>query len=162
MRRPDAGTRYIRYQFHRCRVTVAAHFPGTREWRHRFWLREGVMVAGEIGLVVLGAIALWHLTASLRMPTRLLTEGVGYLLLPGRLVLTLPQLLRRIRTLRRDVAHYHAHRAYVDARILNATVTMLATWSISEEQLVATGLLPNPPRPPHEPAPTRRPPPGAP
>jgi len=27
--RPDAGTRYIRYQFHRCRATVAAHFPGT-------------------------------------------------------------------------------------------------------------------------------------
>ncbi len=160
MRRPDAGTRYIRYQFHRCRVTVAADFPGTREWRHRFWLREGVMATGELGLVALGAVALWHLTTSWRMPTRLYTQGAGYLLLSGRLILTLPHLLARIRTLRRDIAHYHAHRAYVDARILKATVAMLASWSITEQQLVAAGLLPKPPPPPREPPPTD--PPGTP
>ncbi|RCN56291.1 hypothetical protein [Acidiferrobacter thiooxydans] len=142
--RPDAGTRYIRYQFHRCRATVAAHFPGTREWCHRFWLREGVMAAGELGLVFLGAFALWRLTAPLGMPARLVTEGLGYLLLSGRLILALPPLITRIRALRRDVAHYRAHRAYVDAQILNATVALLTAWSISEEQLIAAGLLPTP------------------
>lgn len=155
--RPDAGTRYIRYQFHRCRATVAAHFPGTREWCHRFWLREGMMAAGELGLVFLGAFALWRLTAPLGMPARLVTEGLGYLLLSGRLILALPPLITRIRALRRDVAHYRAHRAYVDAQILNATVALLTAWSISEEQLIAAGLLPTPPRPPREPPPTDRP-----
>ena len=156
-RRPAAGTRYIRYQFHRCRVTIAADFPGTREWCHRFWLREGVMAAGELGLVFLGAFALWRLTAPLGMPARLVTEGFGYLLLSGRLILALPPLITRIRALRRDLAHYRTHRAYVDAQILNATVAVLATWSISKEQLIAAGLLPKPPRPPREPPPADRP-----
>lgn len=156
-RRPDATTRYIRYQFHRCRVTVAAHYPGTREWRHRFWLREGVIAAAELGLVVLGAFALWRLTAPLHRTARLASEGLGYLLLSGRLILALPQFITHIRTLRRDVAHYQAHRAYIDAQIVNATVTMLATWSISKQQLIAAGLLPKPPPPPREPPSTDRP-----
>ncbi|WP_297374488.1 hypothetical protein [Acidiferrobacter sp.] len=157
MRRPDATTRYIRYQFHSCRATIAAHFPGTREWRHRFWLREGVIITVELGLVLLGAFALMRLGHPLPLRARLVTEGLGCLVLSGRLILTLPQLVTRIRTLRRDVAHYHAHRAYIDAQILNATVAKLAILSISQEQLIAAGLLPKPPSPPREPPPTNRP-----
>lgn len=150
-RRADANTRYIRYQFQRCRAAVAAHHPGTREWRHRFWLREGVTAAGELGLTLLGAFAIWRLTVTLHPPARLTIEGLGYLLLSARLVLALRQFLARARALRRDVAHYAAHRAYADAQILNTTVATLATWSISRERLIAAGLLPGTEQPPNGP-----------
>lgn len=141
MRQSFAPTRAVRYQFERCRATVAADTPGTQEWRRRFWLREGVVALGEIGMVLLGAFALWCLAGSLPAQLHLPSLLLGSLTLSARLVLALRQLAVRFRMLDRDIVHYRAHRAYIDAQILSATLATLAMWSISEEQVVAAGLM---------------------
>lgn len=141
MRQSVAPARAVRYQFERCRATVAAHTPGTREWRRRFWLREGVVALGETGMVLLGAFALWHLAGPLPATLRLPSLVLGSLALSARLVSALGQIGARLRILDRDIMYYRTHRAYIDARILSATLATLAMWSISEEQVVAAGLV---------------------
>ncbi len=143
MRQSFAPARAVRYQFERCRATVAADTPGTREWRRRFWLREGVVALGEVGMTLLGAFALSRLTGSLPRAAHLTALILGSLALSARLVMALGQIAVRFRILGRDTVRYRAHRAAIDAQILTATMAALALWSISEEDVAAAGLLPD-------------------
>ena len=145
MRQRFAPTRAVRYQFERCRATVAADTPGTREWRRRFWLREGVVALGEVGMTLLGGFALSRLAQSLPMALHLTALIFGSLALSARLVSALAQIAARFRILGRDIVRYRTHRAYIDAQILAATMATLALWSISEEEVMAAGLLPDSP-----------------
>ncbi|MHB1512335.1 MAG: hypothetical protein ACYCTF_09480 [Acidiferrobacter sp.] len=143
MRQSLAPARAVRFQFEKCRATVAADTPGTQEWRRRFWLREGVIGLGETGMVLLGAFALWHLAGSLPAPLHLIGLLFGSLVLSARLVSAVGQIAARFRTLDHDIVHYHAHQAYIDAQILSTTLATLALWSISEKEVVAAGLVPD-------------------
>ncbi len=143
MRQNFAPARAVRFQFEKCRATVAADTPGTREWRRRFWLREGVMGLGEAGMVLLGASALWHLAGSLPAPLHMIGLLLGSLVLSARVVSAASQSVARFRTLDHDIVHYRAHQAYIDAQILSTTLATLALWSISEKEVVAAGLVPD-------------------
>jgi len=144
MPRPDADTRYLHYRFASCRAAVAACHPGTAQWRHRFWLRESITVTGELGFILIAGFAVWHLTQPLPPLAQAGLDSLGLVLLSRQLRSAIRQISAETRSFHDGVAHYAAHRAYVDAQILSRTVHQLATWSITESQLVAAGLLPEP------------------
>ena len=140
--RPDANTRYVRYRFGECRAMIAGHHPGTPQWRHQFWLKEGVIAGSELGMVLLGAFALWHLTHRLAPPDQLAADSVGLTILLAYLFYAIRQLRAKTRTLRDQIHYYTTHQITINAQILSHTVKRLASWSISENQLIAAGLLP--------------------
>lgn len=142
-RRRDAAIRHVRYEFTTCRATMAARYPGTREWRHRFWLRTGVTVGGELGMTVCGALAIGYLTGAAPVAWRLITDGLVYLLLSAQLVWALRQVQEEMHSLRRAVARYTDHKAYVDARILADTIAALALQSIPAQKLAEAGVVPS-------------------
>ncbi len=93
-------------------------------------------------MALLGGLALWHLTKALPAPLPLIGRLLGSLALSARLVSALGQMAGHFRTLDRDIAHYHAHQAYIDAQILSATLATLALWSISKKEVMTAGLVP--------------------